>query len=142
MNAAQQIYSVPVLLPSGESLAGELRIWEQAPESPDAVLLELWFDERRLRATAEEGFFEALSSIRKELESEGIRLGCYGCSRNVFPSPMIRSMGYGEKAYRLKMGRPARLEDLVSIFDSGQDVDPATLAEQEKYYRDWINSLG
>jgi hypothetical protein len=37
-------------------------------------------------------------------------------------------MGYGEKAYHLEIGRPAKSVDLVSIFDTGPEVQPATLA--------------
>lgn len=142
MSAPDRVQVVPVLQPGGLRVMGELRIWEEAPDNQDAVRLELRFDDQELGVTTEDGFFAALAALRKELESEGSLLACYGCSRNVYPSPMIRSMGQGEKAYLLKMGQPARSEDLVSIFETGAEVEPVTVAEQEKYYRDWLSSLG
>jgi hypothetical protein len=142
MNSSEKIRSVPVLLPSRERLVGKFLIWEQAPDNQDAVRLELHFADKQLAATAEGGFFEALISIRKQLEPEGIRVLCHGCSRDVFPSPMIGSMGYGEKAYRLEIGRPARSADIVSIFDTAPGVNPATVAEQEQFYREWLRSIG
>jgi len=104
-------------------------------------MVELEFAGGRLEATSEEDFFSALATLREDLEAKGILLVCYGASKNVYPSPMSRSMGYGERAYRLKLGRRARSEDLVSIFESGPDVVPATLEEQEAYYEEWLNSL-
>jgi hypothetical protein len=138
----RDVRAVSVLLPNGEQRSGEFLIWEEAPHDPDLVQVLLRFDDRQLTASSEEDLFDALSAIRKELEAEGIRLACYGCSRNVFPSPMIRSMGSGEQAYRLELGKPASLGDLVSIFDTGPGLEPVTLDEQEEYYRAWLQSLG
>jgi len=133
--------TVTVLLPRGEQRRGEFRIWEEVPDNAHLVQLQLRFADRQLTAS-DEDLFEALSTIRKEIEAEGIRLVCYGCSRNVFPSPMSRSMGTGERAYRLELGKPARAADLVSIFDTGPGVDPVVLAEQEQFYHAWLQSLG
>jgi hypothetical protein len=139
--STERIQPVQVLLPDGGRAMGEFRIWEEAPEDQEAVRLELRFDDREFAVTTEDGFFEALTSLRKQFEPEGFRLECYGCSRRVYPSAMARSMGYGERAYRLEFGRQAKSVDLVSIFDSGPEVQPATLADQERYYRDWLESL-
>jgi hypothetical protein len=54
---------------------------------------------------------------------------------------MIRSMGSGEQAYRLRLGHPARMEDLVEIFASNPEVVPASVGEQEEFYRKWLESL-
>lgn len=142
MSTPERIQAVQVLLPEGRRVMGEFRIWEEAPEDQGAVRLELRFDDIEFESVTEDGFFEALTSIRKQLEPEGFRLECYGCSKGVYPSGMVRSMGYGEKAYRLEIGRQARSADLVSIFDTGPGVEPVTLAGQEQYYRDWLASLG
>jgi len=142
MSTPERVQSVQVLLSEGERVMGEFRIWEEAPENQDAVRLELRFDDREFGAITEDGFFEALTSIREQLEPEGLRLECYGGSRRVYPSGMVRSMGYGEKAYRLTMGQQAKSADLVSIFDTGPEVEPATIDDQEHYYRDWLASLG
>lgn len=85
--------------------------------------------------------FEAFCTIRKQLESVGLQPLCYGASRNVFPSRMSRDMGEGLKAYQLTAGIPAKTKDLIFIFDSGPDMDPASVAEQEAYYTQWLESL-
>ncbi len=54
---------------------------------------------------------------------------------------MSRSIGAGLKAYRLTAGRQALTSDLVSIFDSGPDVIPSSVAKQKEYFNDWIRSL-
>jgi hypothetical protein len=41
----------------------------------------------------------------------------------------------------MTMGQVALLEDLVGIFNMGDDVDPATVKEQEEYHRAWLSSL-
>jgi hypothetical protein len=89
----------------------------------------------------EDDFFAALCTIRKQLESVELQPLCYGASRNVFPSRMSRDMGGGLKAYQLKRGNHAQMKDLVFIFDSGPDIDPASVAEQEAYYNQWLESL-
>lgn len=39
------------------------------------------------------------------------------------------------------MGEQAKSADLVSIFETGPDVNPSTVPDQEKFYRDWLSSL-
>ena len=52
---------------------------------------------------------------------------CYGASRSVYPSGMCRDMAAGLEAYNMQMGKPAGLEDMVNIFESGPDVEVATV---------------
>lgn len=133
---------VPIHSVGGEpAVQGSISAWEEAPDDPDSVLIELEYRGETIAGRSEEGFFDALCEIRRTLETEGKLLGCYGSSKNVFPSPMIRSMGYGEKAYRLKLGKQAKTKDLVSIFEAGPDVEAASCAEQEAFYREWLQSL-
>ncbi|MDA8021128.1 MAG: hypothetical protein MPN21_27135 [Thermoanaerobaculia bacterium] len=131
---------VTILLPEGRETQGTLRAWEESPSDPELVRIELKLDGDTIAREAEEGFFDALCEIRRTLESEGKLLSCYGSSRNVFPSPMIRSMGYAEKAYRLELGKNAEIEDLVSIFDTGPDVEAVSCSEQEAFYQTWLKS--
>jgi hypothetical protein len=49
-------------------------------------------------------------------------------------------MGRGLKAYRLELGRQARASDLVSIFDSGSDVEPSSVAEQRHFWEEWLRT--
>jgi hypothetical protein len=85
-------------------------------------------------------FFEALVSIRRQLQADGLAPYCYGASLNVFPSGMARDMGQGLKAYKLTLGKHAKSADLVDIFDEGIDVAPADVDAQEQFYRDWLGS--
>jgi hypothetical protein len=124
----------------GKFLSAELRLWEEDPEQPDRVKLELRFNGRTLESS-EDDFFSALNSIRKDLEKEGLIPEVYGASLHVYPSPMSRSMGAGEKAYKLTVGKQALTKDIVSIFETGPDVVPATLEQQERFYREWLASL-
>ena len=95
---------------------------------------------RVIEASADD-YFDALRQIRLNLDTERLIPFCYGASLNVFPSGMSRSMGSGLKAYRLTVGHPALTKDLVSIFDSGHDVIPASVANQKQYFDDWIQSF-
>jgi hypothetical protein len=85
-------------------------------------------------------FFDALISIRRQLQREGLIPYCYGASLNVFPSAMARDMGQGLRAYKLVVGKHATRADLVDIFDEGTDVVPADVDTQEQFYRDWLGS--
>jgi hypothetical protein len=85
-------------------------------------------------------FFEALISIRRQLQREGLVPHCYGASLNVFPSGMARDMARGLAAYRLTPGKHANRADLVKIFDEGTDVVPTDVDAQEQFYRDWLGS--
>jgi hypothetical protein len=133
--------TVPIVSSDGRHIPGEFRIWDESPGNADEVLLELHFAGRVLTAHSDSGFFDALCEIRRALEADGFRPVCYGADRVVYPSPMIRSMGNGEKAYRLTTGRQAKKEDLVSIFESDLQIVPVSVEEQEDFYEKWIESL-
>lgn len=105
----------------------------------DARHISLHHRGRTLQASASD-FFEALCSIRLQLESERLFPFCYGASLNVYPSPMSRDMGGGVSAFRLTTGQHARRADLVDIFDAGPDVIPASVANQQQFYDAWLRS--
>lgn len=86
-------------------------------------------------------YFEALCSIRLELEKERLIPFCYGASINVYPSAMARDMGKGKAAYKREMGKHATRESLVRIFDHGADITPSTVALQREYFQDWLASI-
>lgn len=124
----------------GTTLPAELHIWEKDPHDPDQVKLGLSFGDERLERSAED-FFSALVGIREFLEPAGLLPRLYGASIDVYPSPMSRSMGAGVKAYKLEPCKQAASKDLVSIFDSGPDIKPATIEAQEAFYENWLKSL-
>jgi len=93
---------------------------------------------RSLDAKASD-YFEAFCQIRLRLEEDGLIPFCYGASLNVYPSGTARDMGLGLKAYKLTIGKHARMQDLVEIFTAGEDVIPAFVSTQQEFYRTWIN---
>ena len=89
-----------------------------------------------------DNFWEALLSVRRELELKEIRLLCKGCCKNVYPSAMMLSMGAGRREYVLNVGEQAKLESLVDIFDNCASDEYFSIAEQQNYYDEWCNSIG
>lgn len=102
--------------------------------------LELQFNDKKFQASGQD-FFEALLGIRRQLEPVGLLVQIYGGSRNVWPSGVSRSMGLGVRAYKMAKGQQALTRDLVDIFATGTDVEPVTIAEQEKFRDEWFASL-
>jgi len=108
-------------------------------ELGESCTLKLIWRGREATANADD-FFEALCTIRLQLEAEGLLLFCYGASLNVYPSGMGRSMASGKAAYKMQAGKHARKADLVDIFSEGPDVIPATVAQQREFFNDWVAS--
>jgi hypothetical protein len=131
---------IEIVSRDGLTISGEFTLWEEAPENPDQVRLDLHFAGEAVTAVADT-FFEALTDIRKALEGRELRPKCFGACRDVYPSPMIRSMGSGEQAYRLKLSCQAKMEDLIPIFASNPEITPVSVEEQEEFYRKWLRSL-
>ena len=140
MTAEVETERVGVILPDGNIAEGEFRLFEEDPEDEQKVRLSLIFGGEEITASNSD-FFSAMQSIRKKLQQKDRFLNCYGGSKNVYPSPMSQDMGLGWKAYRLRLGAPARLADLVSIFDVGPDVVPSSVEEQVAFYKSWLESL-
>ncbi|MEM9701406.1 MAG: hypothetical protein AAF907_03030, partial [Planctomycetota bacterium] len=85
--------------------------------------------------------FKALQSLREQAATAGWALHCMGARRNVWPSGMARDMGGGLKAYLMTMGKHARREDLVGIFEPDDAPDGSTVAEQKAFFEKWLDSL-
>ena len=132
---------VAIRAPDGATIQGTFLLWDESPDDPDAVRLDLSFDERAVSADSDVGYFDALSRIRQVIEPDGYRIFCFGASKGVYPSGMSRSMGAGDKAYKLEMGRAATMKDLVSIFDTDASIIPVALGEQQAYFDEWMGSL-
>jgi hypothetical protein len=121
-------------------IVAELILYEEAPENEDMVLLEIVFGEKKF-ISEERDFFSALVSLRKELEQENLQIACNGAAKNVYPSPMQQTMGYGRKAYKLQVGYQATNENIVDIFGCDNDLDFVSLEEQSNFYTLWIKSV-
>lgn len=124
----------------GHTSLVELCLWDAAPEDATQVKLLLRHDSVQFEQVGD-NYFDAMVRIRRELEKKHLLLHCYGASKHVYPSPMALDMGSGHMAYRLALGRKARIKDLVSIFETGPDVNSVTVDEQEKFYQTWLASF-
>ncbi|AMV38608.1 hypothetical protein VT85_14315 [Planctomyces sp. SH-PL62] len=130
---------VTLVFVSGDVLAGEFLLSTVDGDQVQGHRLVLRFDGEEI-AVADCEYFSALAAIRSALEPRGLAPRCYGASRNVYPSRLTRDWG-GMRAYRMFLGRPGAVEDLVSIFDDGPDVDPVSVQVQEEFYLEWTRSL-
>ena len=105
----------------------------------DYCWLRCEYRDKAVESTASD-FFQALCDIRGLLAKDGLIPFCYGASLDVYPSGMARDMGRGLKAYKLAVGRHAKIDNLVEIFAEGPDVIPALVSAQEEFYHDWLAS--
>lgn len=83
--------------------------------------------------------FDALTILRKQLESDGFRLLCAGARRDAYPSGMARSMGGARKAYIFELGKPAT--ELVDIFTEARPEQVGTVEDQQRFRQQWMTSL-
>jgi hypothetical protein len=127
-------YPLSLVSSDGRCSEGLLRL----DSEHDTLTLE--YTDGRIEVT-DSDYFEAFCRIRESLEADGLRPVCYGASRNVYPSGMSRDMGGGLRAYKLQLGQPGRIADLVDIFSTGPDVVPVPVAEQRECYLRWLESL-
>lgn len=86
-------------------------------------------------------YFEALCQVRRQLEQRGLLVRVYGGSRNVILSGMCRDQASGLTGYRVSLGKPSQPTDRVAIFDTGPDVEPVTVDEQQAFYDEWLRGL-
>ena len=77
-------------------------------------------------------FWHALIAIRKQIEPEGLIPICYGTSLDVWPSAMCCDAG-GWLAYYMREDKKRRK---VRIFETGPEVVPSTIRDQEAYCMD------
>ncbi|MDR2564898.1 MAG: hypothetical protein LBC97_02340 [Bifidobacteriaceae bacterium] len=92
-----------------------------------------------------EGFgsdvWQAFREIRLATDRLGMRLCCNGARRNAHASSMSRQMSGGYLVYLLKFGQQARARDLVQIFDYAHPTRIASVADQDRFYAQWLSSL-
>ena|GEM_PF-440095 len=97
--------------------------------------------ERTIYFSKSDNIFDSVVELRKKLELNNIYLLCNASVINVYPSGMQKEFG-GTKAYKLQMGKQATLSDVVDIFDYDNELKIGSVKEQEKFYENWIESLG
>ncbi|MEI5908232.1 hypothetical protein WAK64_14330 [Bacillus spongiae] len=130
------------LLREGGRQSNELlKIYEEAPDDENFVLIEMELSGRCL-SYKDENCFDALKQLRETLEEKQIQILCNGAALNVYPSTMGLSMGVGRLAYKLTRGKQAKTEDLVDIFDFDEAFTFVSIYEQNHFYDEWLKSLG
>ncbi|WP_080344040.1 hypothetical protein [Pseudomonas syringae] len=86
-----------------------------------------------------ENLFSCFIKLRQELPE--IKFLCKGAKRNVHPSRMSSQMSAGLMAYELELGKQARRENLVNIFDHEEENLTNEPTMQSEYFKNWLNSL-
>lgn len=86
-------------------------------------------------------YFEAFCRIREDLAEQRLLPLCYGASRKIAISGMGRDMAAGLRVYKVQLGQPSNVKDLVDLFETGDDVEPVSVAEQAAFQEQWYASL-
>lgn len=131
---------VKLLWKDGKFTEELLEIYEEAPDDEDFVLLKMKLNGEVLSFKSE-NCFEALVQLRQYLEQRNILIQCNGAALNVYPSTMALSMGVGRLAYKMHLGRQAKMKDLVDIFNYEEDLKFVTINEQLNFYEDWLKGF-
>lgn len=84
--------------------------------------------------------FDALTSLRRALEQQGLLLLCAGARPDVHPSGMSRSMGSGRLVNRSDIGKPAEPQP-IDIFAPATPDQVDTVDAQIAYRQRWTESL-
>jgi hypothetical protein len=85
--------------------------------------------------------FEALASVRRDLEIYGVVLACNGSRRDVFPSPMLRQASAGRFAYELTIPRSVARPAAVDIFaPAPESAVLASVDDQRAWFDRWRES--
>lgn len=130
-----------LLLIDGERLIyADLILYDEAIDDNNMVFLEINFEGEKISFKGE-NFFQALLDLRRELEKNEIQIICNGAAKNVYPSRMQLSMGTGIKAYKMYIGKQAKMSDVVNIFDCDEELDFVKIEEQSNFYDEWLRSL-
>jgi len=88
-----------------------------------------------------EDLFVAMIAMRLELEKDGYAVLCNGARKDIVPSRMSRQMSGGRKAYVIKMGHAACMDQMLDIFDYTDSKLITTVEQQKRYQADWFASL-
>ena len=85
--------------------------------------------------------FEALASVRRDLERYDVVLACNGSRQDVFPSQMQRQASAGRSAYVLTIPRSAVRPEMVDIFAPAPgSAVLASVADQRAWFDRWTRS--
>lgn len=124
------------LVRGSERAIGRVRWRRESVNGRDSYVIRLEWSGPVLEARATD-LFEALVSIRRQLEPEGWFVAVQGSRLDAYPSGMARDMGGGERIYVIRPGIPARREDLVDTLAPADPSTVATVAAQQEYWERW-----
>lgn len=140
INMDYEIKKVKIQDINGNLVEIDLKIFEEWNENADNVAISFIYNGNNYFAS-HENYFEALIIIRNQLEKDNLQICCNGASQNVYPSPMLLSMGSGQKAYRLTIGKQALNKDIIDIFEYDGSHKYTTVSKQKAFYKKWLESL-
>ncbi|WP_375200420.1 hypothetical protein [Bacillus sp. RS11] len=132
--------TIKLAMNEGKIFDGILKLYEESPDDEEMVLIELLILGDTI-SFKHENFFLALQRLRQHLEDKHIQVMCNGAALNVYPSTMQLSMGTGRLAYKVKFGEPAKLKDVVDIFEFDNSLRFVKIEEQFNYHIRWSKSL-
>ena len=121
---------LPMLCPDGSRVEAKVE-WEDVKYGEYRVAIECG---GRFSEGKRADYFDAMEEARLPFEADGYRLLCYGASLNVFPSGMGRDWTQGQESYQFIENGPKVTKD---IFQTGEDVIPATVKEQRLFFLQW-----
>jgi hypothetical protein len=134
--------STPVTLVRGDERQQAVIHWAlQTPNGPgERFRMQLEWSGDPIQVGAGD-LFEALVRVRGQLEPEGWFIAIHGSRVDVYPSAMQREMASGLNAYVLRIGEPARLEDIVETLQPADPDTLATVAAQRECAEKWERSV-
>ena len=83
----------------------------------------------------------ALCQAREQLAQWGLTPQCFGACRNLVQTGMCVDDGEGVVGYLVRLGEHVHPSRLVNIFNSGAEMDLASVAEQAAFRREWLESI-
>ena len=106
-------------------------------EEEDLISLSTEYKDKKTIVSGE-FHFETLQKFRTELIKDNIDLKCKGALINVYPSPM---MAFVPKAYFLTLGKQAKMDSVVNIYEYTEISESISPEKQDIFYKNWIKSL-
>jgi hypothetical protein len=133
--------NVPVVLVRGDERQQAVIHWWWAGRGPEDVYrAEMEWSGPAIEVSAHD-MFEILVRIREQLEPQGWFVAVQGSRLDTFPSGMQRDMGGGLAVYVMRMGEPARLNDVVDTFAEADPGLLATVNAQRERAAEWARSV-
>lgn len=133
--------TVPVfLVRDDERQQAVIRWWWTGRGPEDVYRAEMEWSGPAIEVSAND-MFEVLVRIREQLEPQGWFVAVQGSRLDTYPSGMQRDMGGGLSVYVMRMGEPARMNDVVDTFAEADPSRLATVDAQRRHAEEWARSV-